>query len=86
MECSGTIRDAGSDADFKAGDKVNVSTLSAFKTLLRWKSLNVTKIIGSMSFIEAAASPTAALLDYHAVVNIAQLVIDQYILIHKWSR
>lgn len=81
-ECSGVIQDAGRDSGFTRGERVYVSTLSTARTHVRCKALCVARIPDWMSFTDAAAVPTTALVAFHAIVNIARLVDGESILIH----
>jgi len=81
-ECSGIIKKAGSESKFAPGDKVYVSCAGACRTLLKCKASFVAYFPPSMSFVEAAALPTSALISFHALVNAANLSKDEIVLIH----
>lgn len=81
-ECSGVIKKAGSESGSAPGDKVLVSCPGACRTLLKCRAFFAAYYPPSMSFVEAAALPTSALISFHALVNVANLSEDEVVLVH----
>ena len=82
-DCSGVVAAVGSDCgDFQVGDRVLTGTINTYKSFVRPKKSQVYKIADSMSYIEAAAIPTAYSTAYYCLHKVARLQKNEFILIH----
>lgn len=82
-EASGIIKRAGPSTVFQPGDRVCFSVVTSFRTHIRCKALNVSRIPDWMDLEAAASLPTASLLSYYALVKVANLSSGETVLIHN---
>lgn len=82
-ECAGVVQRCGSEAGFKAGDRVCLMSTSTARSILLAKAGAVYPIPSQMSFAEAASIPSCLWVSYHGVVNLASLQEGETVLIHQ---
>ncbi|KAH8429841.1 type I polyketide synthase [Aspergillus melleus] len=82
-ECAGIVRQVGSHSGFTVGDKVFARTPGACTTGLKCKASCAARLpAGSVSFLEAAALPTAGVTALHALTGVANLSGGETVLVH----
>ncbi|KAI0190176.1 putative polyketide synthase, partial [Xylaria flabelliformis] len=82
-ECAGVVRNAGSQCKLKPGDRVLVSALDTFKSLIRCKERLAAVIPPNLSFSGAGALVTNFVTAHHSLVRVAKLSPGESILIHS---
>ena len=85
-ECSGIITRTGSDVnDFACGDRVALLVIDSYRSFARQKASRIVRIPDNVSFVEAAAIPTAFVTSWYSLCEIARLQKGEKILIHAAS-
>lgn len=84
-ECAGVVTRTGSECSLQPGDRVCACTLDCFKTYVRCDAQLAVEIPVEMSFVEAAALPTAFVTTHYALQELARLQKGETVLIHSAS-
>ena len=83
LECAGVVSQAGSETDFKIGDRVCCPAPGSMATYARCKAVSTVRIPDEMAFTAAASVPVSHLTACYAVMHRAQLNPGESILIHS---
>lgn len=84
-ECAGHVHRVGSAVSseyVKVGDRVALGSLESYRSFVRAWDFQVIKIPDTLSFVDAAAIPTAFCTAYHSLINVARLQKNEAVLIH----
>lgn len=83
LECSGTVLRVGAQVhDLKPGDQVLAFAPSAFSTHVTVAEAVVSRLPSGLTLEAAATIPVAFSTAYYALINLAQLKADEWVLIH----
>ena len=82
-ECAGVVSRAGSDSDFKPGDRVCLLATAAFSTFVRAKAAGVATIPDGISMALAASMPAQFGSVFYCMHNLARMQRGESILIHS---
>jgi len=84
-ECAGYMHRIGSAVSpeqFRLGDRVALGSLQSYRSFVKAWDFQVVKILDSLSFVDAAAIPSAFYTAYHSLINVAHLQKNETVLIH----
>jgi NADPH:quinone reductase-like Zn-dependent oxidoreductase len=81
-ECAGIVERVGTSSRFMPGDRVVVSALDTYRSVLRCNEALVARIPDSIPFTEAAKLPTNYVTAYHALVELGRIARGESVLIH----
>lgn len=84
-ECSGVVQSAGCSSGAHPGDRICLIACPTTASTVRCIKGSFSPIPPHMSFTEAASTPSALWLAYHALVHVARLQEGETVLIHKGS-
>ncbi len=82
FECSGTVVEAGPEAEFSPGDDVIISQVGCMERYLTVSSKVAVRKPSNISFEQAAGLATAYITSYYALHHLADLKRDEKVLIH----
>ena len=80
-ECSGIIERIGNSSHFQVGDRVVVSALDTYRSVVRCNEMLVAGISDDVPFKEAAKLPTNYITAYHALVELGRIAMGESVLI-----
>ncbi|KAI0532014.1 putative polyketide synthase [Xylaria digitata] len=82
-ECAGIVQRVGLRCQLKPGDRVLVSTVDTFKSVIRCSEKLAAIIPEGISFTEAGALVTNFVTAYHSLVTLGRLSPGESVLIHS---
>ncbi|KAF2690330.1 putative polyketide synthase [Lentithecium fluviatile CBS 122367] len=81
-ECAGIVERVGDWCRLKIGDRVIVSALDTYRSVVRCNEALVARIPDNVPFTEAAKLPTNYVTAYHALVELGHISEGESVLIH----
>jgi NADPH:quinone reductase-like Zn-dependent oxidoreductase/SAM-dependent methyltransferase len=81
-ECAGVVERVGASSYFVPGDRVVVSALDSYRSVVRCNQDLVAKIPNNLAFAEAAKLPINFITAYHSLVEVGRICQGESVLIH----